>query len=189
MAESLRGKLLLASPELADQNFARSVILLIEHSLSGGAMGLILNQPTETSVREAVEQSVTFDCPLDAMLYRGGPCEGPLMVLHGDADHTAGGTAAPVLPGVWFSSEREIIEPMLEGGVEPVRFFAGYAGWGPEQLEGELATDSWTVIDAGPQQVFSIDPELWNDLRRRHQAGGILSQFDPKIIPRDPQDN
>ncbi len=141
--DSTQGKLLLASPRLADPNFARSVVLMIQHN-DQGALGLILNRPLQISVRQACEQSLGEPCEVDGLLHQGGPCEGPLMVLHGnemvkDAD---------VLPGVFFTTEKSKIESLLKNQLAVARYFVGYAGWSPGQLEAEMEMESWIVADA-----------------------------------------
>jgi len=79
--KSLQGHLLIASPTLLDPNFRKSVVLLVQHN-EEGAMGLVLNRPTETKLCEAWTQVAETDCASDASLNLGGPCEGPLMALH-----------------------------------------------------------------------------------------------------------
>ena len=80
---SLDGHFLVASRELLDPNFARSVVLIIRHS-EEGAMGLVLNRPTKTSVSEAWKQVSEAPCPTTGLIHLGGPCRGPLMAIHGD---------------------------------------------------------------------------------------------------------
>ena len=199
--KDLRGKLLLAAPEMGDPNFAKSVILLVQHNAEG-ALGLVLNQPTGTTVRDVLSQmgdEAGVECGVDAPLYRGGPCEGPLMVLHRDPIHAQ----ERVIDGVYFASEREYVEPVLAGAVSPARFYAGYAGWGAGQLEGELAQSAWAVMDASLDTVFpsqalhspSSDGEIfsddavWKSLIRVKTTSELMKGFNPKIVPRDPSMN
>ena len=77
---SLEGNFLVASRELLDPNFARSVVLIIRHS-DEGAMGLVLNRPTKTSVSEAWKQVSEAPCPSTGLIHLGGPCRGPLMAV------------------------------------------------------------------------------------------------------------
>src|SRR5208282_6015778 len=79
--EVLQGRLLIASPRLVDPNFFRSIVLLVQHS-EDGALGLILNRQLKISVRSAWAQISQSVCQADGFLYQGGPCDGPLMVLH-----------------------------------------------------------------------------------------------------------
>lgn len=179
--DSTQGKLLLASPRLADPNFARSVVLMIQHN-DQGALGLILNRPLQISVRQACEQSLGEPCEVEGVLHQGGPCEGPLMVLHGnemvkDAD---------VLPGVFFTTEKSKIELLLKNQLGSARYFVGYAGWSPGQLEAEMDMDSWIVADAQPAHVFENQVNLWLMLMRRRLLGQWV---DPSRIPDDPTVN
>ncbi|HEX4054194.1 MAG TPA: YqgE/AlgH family protein [Tepidisphaeraceae bacterium] len=179
--DSTQGKLLLASPRLADPNFARSVVLMVQHN-DQGALGLILNRPLQITVQQACEQSLGEPCEVEGVLHQGGPCEGPLMVLHGnemvkDAD---------VLPGVFFTTEKSKIESLLKNQPGAARYFVGYAGWSPGQLEAEMEMDSWIVADAQPAHVFEEDSNLWLMLMRRRLLGQWV---DPSRIPDDPTVN
>src|SRR5437764_733950 len=99
---SLQGQLLIASPKLLDPNFAQSVILMIQHN-DEGALGLVLNRPLGMSVRSAWEQVSEIPCEIESPLLKGGPCEGPLMVVH----TSAALSQVEVLPGVYFSTEKD----------------------------------------------------------------------------------
>src|SRR5437868_5251986 len=143
-----RGQLLIASPRLQDPNFARSVVLLVHHD-ENGAMGVILNRPLEVTVKDALSQVLDANVELDQPLHVGGPCEGPLTVIHtrhsiidgnyGDDDDDE---KHAVIPGVCFAAERDIIERLLEERAEDtgseedpeVKFFGNYAARGLEQL-------------------------------------------------------
>jgi putative transcriptional regulator len=180
-AESTQGKLLLASPKLADPNFSRSVVLMIQHN-DQGALGLILNRPLPISVQKACEHSLGESCEVEGVLHQGGPCEGPLMVLHGnemvkDAD---------VLPGVFFTTEKSKIESLLKHQNGRARYFVGYAGWSPGQLEEEMELESWVVADAAPDNVFDDQSNLWATLVRKQHLGQWV---DPSRIPDDPSVN
>src|SRR5690348_8195431 len=98
--ESLAGKLLIASSGLMDPNFVQTVILMVQHD-ENGALGLVLNRPLQTTVKEACEQALETECEVEGYLYQGGPCEGPLMVLSGV--ETAG--QIQVTEGVHFTTE------------------------------------------------------------------------------------
>lgn len=195
--ENLRGKLLLASPEMGDPNFARAVILLVQHG-PDGALGLVLNQPTGIAVKDVLaalpeELMIGGDGgPGEDALYRGGPCDGPLMVLHGNPVHGQ----QQVLDGVYFASERQYLQPALSGAVSPARFFAGYSGWGAGQLEGELAQSAWIVMDTDAQSVLSPESEAggsdqsaWKHLIRIKKSRELIDGFNPDIVPRDPSMN
>jgi putative transcriptional regulator len=175
--ESLRGKLLVASPALVDPNFARTVVLITEHN-DDGAMGIVLNRPAETRVDDLLPE-LTAVAP-DETLFVGGPVQPDAIVLlaeFSDPDAAAWIVAADV--GL-AAADRELSE--LAEVVRRGRLYAGYSGWGPGQLEAELELDSWIVEPPMPAELFPDDPEaLWSDVLDR--KGG---QY--QLIARMPDD-
>src|SRR5438045_3211340 len=121
MATNRRGQLLIASPRLTDPNFARSVVLLVHHD-ENGAMGVILNRPLDVTVKDALSQVLEANVELEQPLHVGGPCEGPLTVIHTRQSIASEGGAVDddddethaVIPGVFFAAERNTIERLLE---------------------------------------------------------------------------
>ncbi|HWH45566.1 MAG TPA: YqgE/AlgH family protein [Thermoleophilaceae bacterium] len=179
--ESLRGKLLVASPALSDPNFARSVVLVTAHS-EEGAMGVVLNRPSESAVDEAVPELAEIAGGDDA-IYVGGPVQGEaLVVLAEFSDHAA--AAEIVVADVGFVSA-EIETEDLPGAVRRARVFAGYAGWGPGQLEDELDEEAWIVEPPIPPEIFPDDPEsLWASvLERKGGRFALLARMplDPSL--------
>src|SRR3954452_16586807 len=122
---SRRGHLLIASPRLRDPNFFKSVVLIVKDE-DDGALGVILNRPLDVTVADACAQQIDAASEVDQPIHQGGPCEGPLTVLHGSPD--AGGES--VIEGVRFSMDREEIEELMRGNATPIKYFAGYSGWG-----------------------------------------------------------
>jgi putative transcriptional regulator len=175
---SHRAHLLIASPRLQDPNFVKAVVLLIQHDKSG-AMGLILNRPLPTSVREAVAPLLGDAFGMELPLHLGGPCEGPLMVLHGRSE-----AAAELIPGVSFTTDREEIEQLMEVPGPPLKFFAGYSGWTSEQLEAEIEEGAWLLRPANASHVYEVRSDLWSRLMTELTAG-----LDPRQIPDDPSVN
>ena len=161
--DSLRGQLLIASPTLLDPNFLRSVILVVEHSAEG-AMGLVLNRPTDAAVGEAVPPLADVDA--DQFVHVGGPVQpGTVIVLarFGDPEDAA----LLVFGDVGFFAP-EADSDLMRATAQRIRVFAGYAGWGAGQLETELAEESWIVEPARADDVFSDVPEeLWSTVLRR----------------------
>ena len=98
---NLQGQLLIASPQMRDPNFHRSIVLIVRDE-EDGAMGVIVNRPLEMSLREACEKVLETPCAAEGFLHQGGPCDGPMMLLH--AGHSYGEAAGDlqVIPGVWF---------------------------------------------------------------------------------------
>jgi putative transcriptional regulator len=182
IVESRKGQLLIASGRLMDPNFARSVVLIVQHD-EDGVLGVILNRPLEMSVAEACGPMVEAAGEIEAPINQGGPCPGPLMVLHGDEE--AGGEC--VADGIYFTAEREPIEQIMRQDVQPAKYFANYSGWGVEQLEREITEGSWFITPATPADVFEAEPETqWNKMTARLTAGGYIN---PDHIPDDPSMN
>jgi putative transcriptional regulator len=184
--KSLQGQLLVASPKLQDPNFFRSVVLIVQHN-DDGALGLVLNRPLEPTIDSVWDQVSEGPCLSDAHLHRGGPCDGPLMVLHTDDDHSQ----IEVLGGVHFTTEKDAVEQLVSDPTgKPLKFFLGYAGWSAGQLEGELSEQAWVTIDGTAEQVFLEDVEpQWDALRRAIGRATAAPWIDPKFIPDDPSVN
>jgi putative transcriptional regulator len=156
------GKFLVAKSKLQDPNFRQTVVLLVQHD-DNGAFGLVVNRPVP--VKE-------LPCPV----YAGGPCETEgLFLLHGHPEWTEPELAADnddqpakeVAPGIFLgdSSCAEKIEN-LKGDDPRVRMIAGYAGWGPGQLEGELAEGVWSLTAATGKLLFDVPAkQLWQHLK------------------------
>ena len=158
MAESLQGHLLIAAPTLLDPNFARTVVAIANHD-EDGALGIVLNRPSETEVAEAVPELAELVEAGD-VVHVGGPVQpGAIVVL---AEFEAPAEAALLVTGgVGLVSDRTEIERLPELTARR-RVFAGYAGWGPGQLEAELEREDWILEPARPGDVFCDDAdELW----------------------------
>jgi len=186
--DSLTGSLVVASPSMDDPNFEHAVILMIEHS-DEGAMGLILNKPMTTTVDEVWDQLSVLPCPLDDSqpLLRGGPCDGPLMLLHDKPEQAQ----VEVCRGVCFTAEVPMVEQLLLETAEPISFFLGYAGWGPGQLEDELDQSAWLVTRASADIVFDPDPDdgLWMRVITGIDRSLAMLAMNPKLMPNDPSMN
>ena len=178
--QSLKGQLLVAGPTLVDPNFRRTVVLVGEHS-DEGALGVVLNRPSETTVEEAVpELGALVEGPV--LVHFGGPVQPSAIVVLADfADPERAG--AIVLGSVGFLPAE--VDPDELGELRRARVFAGYAGWGPGQLDAELEEGSWIVEPALVNDVFTSDPEaLWADvLRRKGGPFGVLAHmpYDPSL--------
>ncbi len=180
--ESLRGQLLIASPALFDPNFRRAVVLVTEHG-EEGAMGLILNRPSETAVSEGAPplQPLVED---GARVHLGGPVEPAAVTVLAEFEDPDD-AAAVVLGDIGFvRADAELDE--LPGATRRARVFAGYCGWAPGQLEAELdGEDSWIVGTPEPEDVFAEDErDLWSDVLKR--KGGqfaivALMPYDPSV--------
>jgi putative transcriptional regulator len=147
--ESFRGHLLLAGAALLDPNFRRSVVLIAHHD-EEGAVGVVLNDPADVSVSEAIPQLSSLVEP-DEPLFVGGPVEPQAAVVVADFED-------PSLAGIVAFGTIGFLPPetgpQAEMGIRRARVFAGYSGWGPGQLEAEMAQESWIVERATPEDVF-----------------------------------
>ena len=177
MSESLRGKLLVASPALVDPIFARAVVLITEHN-EDGAMGVVLNRPSETDVDEvAPELGRVAD---GEPVFIGGPVQPKALVVLAQFDDLDA-AAWIVAEDVGFVAA-ETAGETLEQAVRRGRVYAGYSGWGAGQLEAELEEDAWIVEAPLPAELFPEDPEaLWSDVLAR--KGGQFA-----LIARMPED-
>ncbi len=160
--DSLRGQLLLAPPHLTDPNFSKAVVLMVQHD-EEGALGLVLNRPTQKSISELWQDIRDRSCRRADPVYLGGPVPGPLMVLHGDL-------TAPdveIVEGVFCCTSEAKLDEMVDTVETPMRVFAGYSGWGKGQLEMELQLGSWLTAEAHAEHVFHTQTqELWHTVFR-----------------------
>ena len=170
--DSTVGKLLIAEPMLEDPNFDRTVVLMIEHT-PDGALGVVLNRPTELEVDAVLGEWATL-AARPQVLYMGGPVEqnGVLALARrtSEANEAPGWTSVLGEVGtIDLHLDPEDVAP----GIDGVRFFAGYSGWGGGQLEAELAEGAWLVVPADPGDVFAPDPDaMWRAVLRR-QGGKV----------------
>jgi putative transcriptional regulator len=187
--ESLKGQILLASRLLRDPNFFRSVIFMVQHG-KDGALGLILNRPLDMTIKQACDDALEIACAVDAVLHQGGPCEGPLMALHSHrkaAQLGQSGAHSEVLNGVYFSTERDELAWLLKQPKPKAKFFVGYSGWGPGQLERELETGSWLIAKASMKVVLEGgDADQWSKLVTLATLGDGIKE---ELIPEDPSVN
>jgi putative transcriptional regulator len=179
--EPATGSLLIAAPTMADPNFARTIVLLLESSESG-ALGVVLNRPTELDVAAVLEPWAELVVG-PSVLFQGGPVET-------DAALAVATVAADDDPVGWrrvFGStglvDLDAPVEIMASAVAEIRIFAGYAGWGAGQLEAEIEEGAWYVVPAEPQDPFLEDPErLWSTVLRRQ--GGQLAML--ATMPAEP---
>lgn len=160
---SLAPTLLLAMPQMQDPNFSRSVVLLCRHEAEG-AMGLVINRPTETTVGSLVELDPPPRRDNDMIVWAGGPVEPSRgWLLLGFDPGTSEGIL--VAPGIYLSASAELLRNLIEADADDprqARFLLGYAGWSEGQLEGELAASAWLTAEVSPALIFDTDPSaMW----------------------------
>jgi putative transcriptional regulator len=180
--DSLAGKLLIAAPPLRDPHFARTVVLIAAHT-EEGALGLVLNRPTESSVAEVSDE---LDQLADAgeLVHYGGPVTPDGVIVLGEFGD-------PDVLGIRIHGDlglpaAEADPDALAGCVRRARVYAGHAGWGPGQLEAEIAEDSWIIEPLSPDDPFEeVTDHMWEALLER--KGGRYALL--ARMPLDPSVN
>lgn len=179
--EPVAGSLLVAAPTMADPNFARTIVLLLDASESG-ALGVVLNRPTELEVVDVLEPWADLVVG-PGVLFQGGPVEtdAALAVATVTADDDPVGWRR--VYGSTGLVDLDAPVEILASAVSSLRIFAGYAGWGSGQLEAEIAEGAWYVVPAEVQDPFLVEPErLWSQVLRRQ--GGQLAML--ATMPSEP---
>jgi putative transcriptional regulator len=155
----LEGKLLIAMPSMGDPRFEHSVVVICAHS-DKGAMGLIINKPSAdirmSDVLDQLEITASNDAR-EMVVHYGGPVEsGRGFVLH-SGDYRSSLHTLKVAGGFGMTATLDILEEIARGeGPDRALMMLGYAGWGPGQLENEIASNGWLTVDASPQIVFQV---------------------------------
>ena len=180
--DSLTGHLILAGPALWDPNFRRTVILIGQHD-EDGAVGVVLNRVAEVTVAEAAPPLAPIVDDGD-VLFLGGPVEPASAVVVADFEEPE--RAQMIAVGTIGFLPPEVPADTL-GTLRRARVFAGYAGWGPGQLEQEMSEEgSWIVEPATPADIFTDDPGgLWSSVLKRKGSAFDLLRF----MPLDPSSN
>lgn len=166
--ESLKGQLLVAAARIFDPNFRRVVVLVIEHDAEGAA-GVVLNRSAEVPIGDAVPVLSSLVGSTEPV-FVGGPVQPDSIViladLEGDWLGDLSGGVQPV-----FGSVVVLGDGWLDASPDEIRrarAFSGYSGWGPGQLEFEIAARDWIVEPAGVEDVFPQDPSsLWSEILKR----------------------
>lgn len=167
MTEAQAGMLLVATPQLLDPNFVQSVVLLLDVD-DNGALGVVLNRPSVVPVADVLSDW-------------GGVVAEPEVLFHGGPVSTEGALAVALLSraddapvgfrevyGQLGIVDLDTPVELVDGTIEGMRIFAGYAGWGATQLVDEIEEGSWYVVPAEAVDVFRVDPDdLWRDVLRR----------------------
>jgi putative transcriptional regulator len=182
MSESARGQLLIAGPALLDPNFWRTVVLVIEHS-ADGALGLVLNRPSETTTGETVpelDQTVDPDEPL----LIGGPVQPSSVIVLAEFEDPSD-AALIAFDEIGVLGTEAALED-LGAGVRRGRAFVGHAGWGPGQLDSELERGDWILEPGRREDAFSAEPSaLWSEvLMRKGGSYALIAR-----MPADPSVN
>ncbi len=179
----LRGALLIATPSLLDPNFERTVVLIAEHN-EEGAMGLVLNRPSEITIAQAAPELEGL-AESDEAVYVGGPVQTSGIIVLAEFDQ-------PELAGVLVEDDLGFVDGASDlidvaAATRRARVFAGYTGWGPGQLESEIGREDWIVeSSAERREIFTDAPAgLWSAvLERKGGQFALLAR-----MPEDPSVN
>ncbi len=178
-----KGRLLLSEPYLADPNFERTAILLTEHN-EDGSVGFILNKPSESRVSEVMEDLKG----LDAQIFIGGPVQQD--TLHFVHRYAGLQDAIEIEEGIYWGGNFEQLLTMKNTGqllITDIKFFLGYSGWSPNQLQEELKLNSWIVSDrVSDDLIFETLPDqMWK--KAMQGLGGRFTVY--SNYPADPRMN
>jgi putative transcriptional regulator len=177
-----QGSILISEPSLRDFYFRQSVILLAEHN-DEGSFGLIINKPIEAKLKEMIKGFSSYNLPV----YLGGPVQTDSIFFIHTRDDIPGSMA--IMQGLHWGGDLDFIRLMLRSKVmhpREIRFFVGYSGWSPNQLDRELKDKSWVLSQTTVQEVINATPKtLWsNYLRSMGKDYAIWANF-----PDDPTFN
>ncbi|MFQ5736473.1 MAG: YqgE/AlgH family protein [Thermodesulfobacteriota bacterium] len=161
-----KGRFLVANEHMRDPSFSGTVILLIDYGWKG-AVGVVVNRPTDVTLSAALPGVKGIGRTREKVWYGGPVGANRMVMLIRSAKALEGSTR--LFADVYASSNRGLVEGFLDGSAKgEFRFYVGYAGWAPQQLEIEVLQGGWYVMDAAPEEVFSKDPSrVWQELIRR----------------------
>ncbi|MDH6226705.1 putative transcriptional regulator [Streptomyces sp. MJP52] len=166
---SLTGRLLVATPALADPHFARAVVLVLDHD-GQGSLGVVLNRPTPVGVADILDDWADWTGE-PGVVFQGGPVSPDSALGVAVVPGGAGPVGWRRVHGAIGLVDLEAPPGLLGAALGSLRIFAGYAGWGPGQLEDELADGAWYVVESEPGDVSSPAPgRLWRDVLRRQRG-------------------
>lgn len=178
-----KGRILISEPFLMDNYFKRSIVLLTEHN-EEGTIGFVLNKPIEVNVHEIIENFPEFDFTLSL----GGPVNtNSLHFIHTLGDIIP--NSVKVLRNIYWGGDFDVIEKLIKSGninSEQIRFFLGYSGWHPEQLDNEISEEAWIVSELSPEEIMApMNKLFWKrKLRGMGKKYEMWSNF-----PENPQMN
>jgi putative transcriptional regulator len=156
------GRILVSEPSLTDRFFSHSVVLIAEHD-SDGSFGLIINKPSEIKLSQITDEFPEFDPYINL----GGPVKVEnLYFIHTMGDKVEG--SMKIMDGLYWGGNVQVVKEMIrkrEITENEIRFFIGYSGWKPNQLEKELSDNSWLVLNTTVEEVFRVNTEkTWRNI-------------------------
>lgn len=153
-----QGRILISEPLLSDTYFKRSVVLITEHS-EQGAVGFVLNKPIDIPINEVLDNFPTFN----AKVYIGGPvAKDTVHFLHTLGELVP--NSVHVKDNVYWGGDFDSLKELINEGIvktNQVRFFLGYSGWSPNQLEEEIKENAWLVTEVPSSKIMSADKNIW----------------------------
>ena len=178
MGSSMAPSLLVAMPQLVDENFNRTVVLLCKHS-DEGALGLVVNRPLMTTGRVTVNLDPPVSTDRELQVWVGGPVEPErswILVAGDEYDDLPGKRVAE---GLSLSTSPDLLRRLLGPDPPPnARLISGYAGWGPGQLEAELNASAWLIGEVDRELIFNTAPDrMWETAIRRLGADPAALQM------------
>jgi putative transcriptional regulator len=184
--DSLQGHLLIASAGLADPNFARTVVLIAVHG-EEGALGLILNRELTTPLSQIWGQISESECSRTENVRHGGPVSGSLMAVHDQRMHAN----LVVTDDIFVATELNAMEALAGSDAGQTIFYIGHSGWGPGQLETEMADGSWFALPATAEHVFGDRDTnaLWKETMTEVGRRQVQSVVSVKHVPANPRLN
>jgi putative transcriptional regulator len=182
--DSLKDHLLVASPKLFDPNFARSLVLLVEHN-DEGAFGVVVNHPVDKTVQELWREVGSEPCNSRLPIYLGGPVPGPLLAVHNRPAMAEVESA----PGVFIAARKQHLDQLVLDEKPSYKILIGHSGWSSGQLELEIQQGAWYSVPATAELVFSIADDLWEAVYKEIGSSMIQSVLNAKNLPPDPSVN
>ena len=183
-----KGKFLVASRQLKDRNFSKTVVLLLQYGRSG-AMGLVINRPTEVKLSTVVPDIEGLQ-ELTDTVYIGGPvAKNQMLLLIRSGNEIE--ESRHIFNDIYVSSSRTVLQKMVEDKDtgKTFRLYAGHAGWSPGQLDREVARGGWHILRADAATVFEKAPaEIWPELIDRSSALWVM-RMDPWVTGRPSKDS
>lgn len=174
--------LLLSMPQMADPNFARAVILLCDYT-EEGAFGLIVNRPIPEPAWSMIKTDPPIPVNRDLKLWLGGPVEPQRAWVLMAEPHGPDEEQREIAPGIILSVSHALTLQLLQAPPSSrERIIVGYAGWGPGQLDREIAASGWLTLDVDPALIFGVPAEqMWETAIRRLGAHPSALQSSPGV--------
>jgi putative transcriptional regulator len=153
-----QGRILISEPLLSDTYFKRSVVLITDHS-DMGAVGFVLNKPIDIPINEVLDNFPKFN----AKVYIGGPvAKDTVHFLHTLGELVP--NSVHVKDNIYWGGDFDSLKELINEGIvktNQVRFFLGYSGWSPNQLEEEIKENAWLVTEVPSNKIMSEDKNIW----------------------------